>query len=82
MSPLTEAQYVVIFLRLERRVFVVATESMVARAMTFLYSSGAYTTLLCSISFLKGKRRARALAESVFMIHLAIIWLFCEARSV
>jgi hypothetical protein len=30
MSPLTVAQYIMISLRLERRVFMVATESMVA----------------------------------------------------
>ena len=36
MLPLMVAQYVVISLRFTRRALVVATESMVARAMTFL----------------------------------------------
>jgi hypothetical protein len=73
MSPLMVAQYVEISLRFERRVLVVVTELMVARAMTFLCSSRAYTTLSCLISFQKGKSQARALVESVFMMHLVII---------
>ncbi len=73
MLPLMVAQYVEISLRFERRVLVVATELMVARAMTFLCSSEAYTPLSCSISFQKVKSQARALAESIFMMHLAII---------
>ncbi len=75
MAPLMVAQYVKISLRFERRVLVGATESMVARAMTFLCSSGAYTytMLSCLISFQKGKSQACALVERVFMMHLAII---------
>ena len=80
MSPLMVVQYVAISLRFECRVLVVATESMVARAMTFLCSSGAYTTLLCSILFQKDKSRVRALTKSVFMMHWAIISLFWEAH--
>ena len=75
MSPLMVVQYVEISLRFEfkHRVLVVATESMVARAITFLCSSGAYTTLSCLILFQKGKSQARALVESIFIMHLAII---------
>jgi hypothetical protein len=53
MSPLMVAQYIVISLRFECRVLVMAAESMVAKAMTFLCSSGAYTTLSCLILFQK-----------------------------
>ena len=73
MLPLMVAQHIKISLRFECRVLVVATELMVARAMTFLCSSGAYTTLSCLILFQKGKSQAHALAESIFMMHLAII---------
>ena len=73
MLPLTVAQYVVISLRFAQRALVVATELMVMRAMTFLCSSGPYTTSLILTSFLKGRRRLRALGVSVFMMHLDII---------
>jgi hypothetical protein len=73
MSPLMVVQYVKISLRFERRVLVVATELMVARAMTVLCSSGTYTTLSCLILFQEGKSQARVLAKSIFMMHLAII---------
>ncbi len=81
MLPLTVVQYIVISLRLECRVLVVATELMVARAMIFLCSSGTYATLLCLTFFLIGGRQECALMESIFMMHSDIIWLFCEARS-
>ena len=74
MLPLMVTQYVVISLRFVQRALVVATKLLVARAMAFLCSSGPYTTLLISFSFLKGRRRLRALGVSnFFMMHLDII---------
>jgi hypothetical protein len=65
--------------QIQMKGFVVAMESMVARAMAFLCSSGAYTTLLNSKSPQEGRRQILALAESERMIHSAIISLFCLA---
>ena len=79
MLPLTVVQYVLISLWLAWRVFVVAMESMVTGAMIFLCSSRAYTTLLCSTFYLKGKRQVCMLVVSIFMMHSAILALFCLA---
>jgi hypothetical protein len=48
MSPLMVEQKVGSSLRLERRILVVATESIVARAMIFLWRRGAYMMLSIS----------------------------------
>ena len=76
MSPLTDAQNAGSSLRFARRVFDVATESMVAMAITFLCSSGAYTTSFISNSDRKGRRRTRAAGVRDARMHSLIIVLF------
>jgi hypothetical protein len=77
--PLTVAAYTPNKCKLYHRVYVVATESMMARCMMILYMRRVYSTLLKLYLFLLVRSLACVSAVNDFSRQMLIIVLFCFA---